>query len=178
MIFSAQNILTTDPTDVIFLEQCKCSKCSSRDYSSVVLRKEGTSTQRSYIVSSKSYEFESLPSSLLYCKCDCGNSWLEFLNPSHHRPHIDGVFMRSYSGYLHPKERSKKYIILKAIPKPGLLSYPAFITNNNPQEPEFEKRCLSSGEMAYDILGYADTMLEAQVMIGVPEHCRTTNKEK
>lgn len=92
MLLNRLNQLELDSSDTILDEQFACPKCGAHEYSSMAMEKEGASSAVGFTITAKSTG----PSSILYCKCDCGNVWVESYKVNHHRPLIRKVFMRNF----------------------------------------------------------------------------------
>lgn len=60
------------------------------------------------------------------------------------------------------EDKNKEYLVLRHLLMPD--KGKCFFTTNNPDEPEEEKGLSAKGERWYEVVGYADTVNEAQSM--------------
>jgi hypothetical protein len=60
------------------------------------------------------------------------------------------------------ENKDKQYVVLRHLTMPD--KGKCFFTTNNPDEPEEEKGLSAKGERWYEVIGYADTVQEAQDM--------------
>ncbi len=91
MNFDRFNQLEIEENDIVLDEQYKCPTCDKEFYSSIYMEKFSSNNfvGNTITINSK-YD------RIFYCKCSCGNSWLENYSPKHHRPHIRYIFMRNF----------------------------------------------------------------------------------
>ena len=92
MIFNKCNQLHIEENDTIHDECYDCPSCGSKCYSSCVMEKVTTKSPISNTISIDSIG----PDKIIFCKCDCGHTWLEFWKPNHHRSLIRGTTMKNY----------------------------------------------------------------------------------
>lgn len=85
--------LRIEETDIIEDEQYRCVKCGSVSYSSIYMEKCTSKAPIPYSIHVDSIG----PASIFYCSCVCGASWLESATPTHHRPRIRAVTMKSFT---------------------------------------------------------------------------------
>ena len=67
-------------------ERTSCPKCDNVVYSSKAIEPKD-------LIIKVMDKNKSIPSSILVCKCSCGNMWMERLSSNHKRSHIRGHYM-------------------------------------------------------------------------------------
>jgi len=95
MILNRFNQIIVEDSDNIVEEQFKCPKCFSKIYSSIYSEKISTANNLSWIISTESSKNVDR---LFFCKCDCGNTWLEKYVVNHHRAQIRYSWMKNFGG--------------------------------------------------------------------------------
>jgi len=91
------NQLKIDENDILHDERFDCPSCGSPLYSSIVMEKITTKSSMANTIS-----LDSLTGAdkVFFCKCKCGESWIEKYSNSHHRPHLRQNFMVNYKRYV------------------------------------------------------------------------------
>jgi len=89
------NQIIIEESDELLEEQWQCPKCNSKVYSSIYSEKISTANNLSWIISTDSMQNIS---QMFFCKCGCGNQWLEKYIVDHHRPQIRYTWMRNFGG--------------------------------------------------------------------------------
>jgi hypothetical protein len=87
------NQLKIEETDIIHDERYDCPSCGSSLYSSMAMEKIASQSPTGNTISTDSIIGVDR---VFYCKCSCGNNWLEKYFPMHHRPGILKYFMVNF----------------------------------------------------------------------------------
>lgn len=90
------NQLKIDENDILHDERYSCPSCGSELYSSVLMEKI---TSKSSMANTISLDSLTGIDRVIYCKCSCGETWIEKYSPSHHRPLIRDRVMYNYSEF-------------------------------------------------------------------------------
>lgn len=96
MELTKMNQLKIDEKDILHEERYDCPACGSGIYSSVFMEKITTKQPIALTIAVDSIVGVDR---VIYCKCGCGETWIEKYSPQHHRPLIRGNFMANFKRY-------------------------------------------------------------------------------